>query len=481
MHSDNSYLEAQRVALARFHNKRKRQCFVDDLESAAIANAIAASEYELEEENQRRSEELASKLREAEAVEADKELAMALETSEQVAEMESLAKSVLCRKLSRSEERNEGSWDCRICTYTNLPYSRGCAMCSTPAPPSVLTFCKMPELRFGLEIEIIVPDGKQDGYSLESIARDLTSLGGPKVDFMGYSHETCNHWKIVTDRSLQGPNGNHRDLSFELVSPVLRGEDADGLGSLRSIMDNVRKLGIATNASCGFHVHIDASQDTQQTVPEMGTLQGLKRVAQCFVALENAFDLLVGLSWDEPPSDHRTTNKNRYCRSNRLAFGQKSNRQRWDIISNASSLQELVQLMNPNADRYRKLNLMNIVQPHRPSTCEFRHHGGVEELLEAEAWVRLLLRFCEKCSRWDSRSSACLLYENATPRDEIQALFSLVDCEGLEQFFIVDRKLFVHRRIKNEWECPVCMKKFRNSRSLSQHSIATGHQSWRNE
>ena len=29
-------------------------------------------------------------------------------------------------------------------------------------------------------------------------------------------------------------------------------------------------------------------------------------------------------------------------------------------------------------------------------TCEFRHHGGVEEIKEAEAWVRLILQLCQK-------------------------------------------------------------------------------------
>eukprot|EP00561_Arcocellulus_cornucervis_P000765 CAMPEP_0185813670 /NCGR_PEP_ID=MMETSP1322-20130828/12108_1 /TAXON_ID=265543 /ORGANISM="Minutocellus polymorphus, Strain RCC2270" /LENGTH=45 /DNA_ID= /DNA_START= /DNA_END= /DNA_ORIENTATION= len=40
----------------------------------------------------------------------------------------------------------------------------------------------------------------------------------------------------------------------------------------------------------------------------------------------------------------------------------------------------------------------------RPSTCEFRQHGGVSELLVAEAWIRLVLRFCSMVTKDSSVS-----------------------------------------------------------------------------
>jgi hypothetical protein len=210
----------------------------------------------------------------------------------------------------------------------------------------------------------------------------------------------------------------------------------------------------------------------------MGTLDGLKRVAQCFCSLENAFDLLVARTTrdnNEHEGSKRRANRNEYCGSNCLAFGSLSNRQRWEEIASAQSLRALVDMVNPGNDRYRKLNMTNICMPTRPSTCEFRHHGGVEELQEAEAWVRLVVRFCERASQQCAASAACCLREDATPRDELQALFALVDCEGLEQFFVVDRKLFVDLPLANDWECRSCNRTFANSRALSQHAAATGH------
>ena len=546
MHSDpEKVLHAQGEALARlaYENDTRRrgerqqldQEQMDELESVALATAIATSEYH-ESHHQAATHADNDDARERAAFAADEELARALEWSERAAmqddeeskrkreqqhqqdteaselavaldvskeEAEASLASVVMEasalrfKRARTQERNEGAWDCAHCTYTNRPYSRQCAVCESKPPLNVLTFASLAKLRFGLEIEIIVPDGKSDGYTLDSIADDLTRLGGssgPKVVFMGYSHETTiQDWKIVTDSSLSGEKG---DLCFELVSPVLQGEGMAGLESFRAVMANVRKLGVATNASCGFHVHVDAtsSADTstpnddddytnetyQQAVSGMGTLDGLKRVAQCFCSLENAFDLLVARttrenSNNEHAGSNRRTNRNQFCRSNCLAFGSLSNRQRWEQIASAQSLRELVDMVNPGNDRYRKLNLTNICLPTRPSTCEFRHHGGVEELQEAEAWVRLVVRFCERASQQCAASAACCLREDATPRDELQALFVLVDCEGLEQFFVVDRKLFVDRPLANDWECGSCSRTFANSRALSQHTAATGH------
>jgi len=418
----------------------------------------------------------------AAAVAADEQqLALALNMSQKQKEDEDrnerMNAHALSRKMQRLEERNKGSWDCVHCTLTNRPYATKCSACNAKAPVHVLTFVAVPAIRFGVEIEIIVSEGKRDGFTVKTIAEDLTKLGPETVRYRGYSHETTNYWKIVTDSSLCG-NDDDSDLCVELVSPVLLGEA--GLNSIRSIMDNIRCLGIATNASCGYHVHVDAEEQS-----EVGTLEGLKRVAQCFVSLENAFDMLVARSWDNSSSAttmttegygaSRQANRNRYCQSNRLAFGQMSNKQRWQHISSALTKDQLVHMINPCEDRYRKLNFTNITKPNRPSTCEFRHHRGVEHLQEAEAWVRLILLFCQNAVQCTPQRLACLLPEGSSTKAELEALFGIVACQGLEQFFMVDRRLFLDRRLCNEWYCRVCHRKFSNSRSLSQHCLAVDH------
>jgi hypothetical protein len=367
--------------------------------------------------------------------------------------------------VDRSEGKRFGCWDCPSCTLVNSPYANQCSTCQAKPPIHVLVFNPLPSIRFGLEIEIVIPFGKRDGFTLQSVAKNLTLLGPEKVEFLGYTHETTRFWKIISDSSIRGSD---QDLCFELVSPVLQGDA--GLAQLRSVMDNVRRIGISTNASCGFHVHVDAEGGSP-----LSNLEALKSVSRCFVSVENAFDALVTHdgSTDNNVSNRRT-NRNRYCQSNRIAFGQMSNRQRWNKISSANNTGHLVRLMNPDNDRYRKLNLTNLTKRDRPSTCEFRHHGGVQDLQEAEAWVRLVLRFCENAAK-KKNTPVCLLPEGSPVKDEVRALFDLVECHGLEQMFSIDRKLFLEERMKNVWRCKVCKRPFNDSRSLSQHCSAVGH------
>jgi Putative amidoligase enzyme len=311
-------------------------------------------------------------------------------------------------------------------------------------------------------------------WNMHGIQLDATFQTISHLIFLGTSSRshtpTTTEWKLVPDSSLQGDSPAD-DLCLELVSPVLKGEE--GLQQLRQVMERLRSLGISTNRTCGFHVHVDATRGKEQALPAMVTLLGIKKIARSFLALENAFDLLVGLSWDRMDY-RRRANQNRYCKSNRIVLGEVSNRQRWEWITAATSFTKLVRLVSP--DRYRKLNLTNILDRSRPSTCEFRSHGGVEDLFEAEAWVRLLLRFCEQVSQPSmDDASICLLPQSATPKDELAALFQILDCHGLEQYFRVDRRLFLEERMANPWTCNVCRKVFQNSRSLSQHMKASNH------
>jgi hypothetical protein len=256
---------------------------------------------------------------------------------------------------------------------------------------------------------------------------------------------------------------------------VLVGEHA--IASIRSLLDSIRKIGIEINSTCGFHVHVDASVGEEQGVPAMGTLTGLQRVTQCFVALENAFDCLVARDASQH-AQQRRANRHRYCQSNLVAFGALSNKKRWNRIASCRSKPELVQLLNPESDRYRKLNLTNLTKQDRPDTIELRQHGGVSELLAAEAWVRLILRFCANAANQTPAYSQCLLDQESTAVDELCALFSLVDCHGIEAYFLLERRLYspqIISRRNGDWKCRRCKRQFRDSRSLSQHANDTGH------
>ena len=73
--------------------------------------------------------------------------------------------------------------------------------------------------KFGIEIEAY-------NCNMERLARELREAG-IHVAVEGYNHTTRDHWKLVTDSSLQGNN------TFELVSPILVGEN--GLKELETV------------------------------------------------------------------------------------------------------------------------------------------------------------------------------------------------------------------------------------------------------
>ncbi|KAL7543015.1 hypothetical protein ACHAWF_007300 [Thalassiosira exigua] len=461
--AQNLELELSRAVEESYWQAKSHRQESNDAELASDLDAIEA----LEESEARKRQRVSSE---------DAELASDVAAIDRMAETEReevqlLALQEVSESFSarRGLERAEGSWDCPACTYHNRPYAAKCEACGDAPPHTVLAFADLPsQTRFGVELELLVPRGDRDGLTHPWVARQLTALGVPTY-FVGYNHETSDKWKIVRDASLQS---SADDLCFEIVSPVLMGES--GLESVRTMLESIRQIGIDINSSCGFHVHVDAEEGP------MASLVGLKRLVNCFVSLEGAFDCLVARDASRQ-AQNRRANRNRYCRSNALAFGPLSRKQRWNRINGAQSVAELVSMANPNDDRYRKLNLTNLTKLDRPSTCEFRQHGGVSELLVAEAWIRLVLRFCHITARDSTIANGCLLMQGATLNSELETLLRVADCPGVEHFYLIDRSLFPlmeksSRGVRErEWKCR-CGRRFRDCRALAQHSRDTGHQ-----
>jgi hypothetical protein len=214
----------------------------------------------------------------------------------------------------------------------------------------------------------------------------------------------------------------------------------------------------------------DNDGPSRQALPALGTLRGRKRVAHAFCCLEAAFDELVARAARHTQS--RRTNRNQYCQSNVLLLGSRSRPQMWDHIDAATNVHELVARICP--DRYYKLNLHNLANAHRADTIEFRQHGGVNDAVAAEAWVRLVLRFVTQMARQTAAPIAMPPQPYRTEQD-LQQLFALVDCPGLESFYTMDRRLFQLSANIKEWSCKVCHRRFLRSQDLARHARATNH------
>ena len=133
-------------------------------------------------------------------------------------------------------------WVCMECLQENE--GRGLIV-STGTPTATTT----PELgysfrrKFGVEIETY-------NCTCQRLICELTEAenrgGLGKIQ----PHDLRPHWKLVTDSSL------NRNDTFELVSPILEGED--GLGKLERVCWVLDSCNVKINGSCGLHVHMNA-------------------------------------------------------------------------------------------------------------------------------------------------------------------------------------------------------------------------------
>lgn len=116
--------------------------------------------------------------------------------------------------------------------------------------------------KFGVEFE---------AYNVDraTLSRALNAAG-VRCEAQSYNHTTSACWKIVYDSSLSGNN------TFELVSPILNGED--GINELKTVCRVLNECGAKVNKSCGTHVHIDAADFTlEHWKPSTSTTAGLRK------------------------------------------------------------------------------------------------------------------------------------------------------------------------------------------------------------
>ena len=198
---------------------------------------------------------------------------------------------------------------------------------------------------FGVEIEAY-------NCSKQKLAQELTAVG-INVRVEGYNHtDSTEHWKLVADGSLTG------NESFELVSPILHGEE--GLKDLEKVCWVLELCNVKVNESCGLHIHMDAADFTINT---------WKNLALGYKRLEKVIDAFM-------PTSRRN---NRFCEG--FADITEHN------IKNAVTICDLRRAFGN--DRYHKVNLEAYAR-HR--TVEFRQHGGTTNFVKMSSWIHFLAK-----------------------------------------------------------------------------------------
>lgn len=199
--------------------------------------------------------------------------------------------------------------------------------------------------KFGIEIEAY-------NVTRPKLVSALRSLG-VAVESESYNHDSRNHWKIVSDASING------QLGFELVSPILQGEA--GLEEVAKVCQALKTTNAYINKSCGFHVHFDAR--------EMN-LNSWKNLYKNYASLENTIDSFMPVS--------RRANNNTYCKSLKVANLNRS-------LDQATSLTKIEDIFG--GSRYFKINP---ISHRRHNTVEFRQHSGTVEFEKISNWLRFL-------------------------------------------------------------------------------------------
>lgn len=198
---------------------------------------------------------------------------------------------------------------------------------------------------FGVEIEAY-------NCTRERLASELNAAG-INVQIEGYNHtDHEDHWKLVTDGSLHGNN------TFELVSPILHGEQ--GLEELEKVCWVLDLCDVKVNDSCGLHVHMDAAEFDIQT---------WKNLIITYKRLEKTIDNFMP----------RSRRSNTYCKG--LTAITES------AVNRANNIGELREAFSHN--RYHKINLEAYAR-HR--TVEFRQHGGTTNFTKMSAWVHFIAK-----------------------------------------------------------------------------------------
>ncbi len=211
---------------------------------------------------------------------------------------------------------------------------------------------------FGIEIE-----AKGLDHNTVEAVLSAEGISVYRTNYMNHTAETTK-WKVKPDGSLSG-------LSFEVVSPVLQGEE--GIEQVRTVLKALEGAGATVARESRVHVHWG--------VGNWGIKQ-FKNLYKQYAKYEQAIDSFLAPS--------RRANNSRWA--NGYSVSAISHATITDFFAkidasrNLQDLRRAVASTSTQYARYRKLN-MEAFWVH--STIEFRQHQGTLNADKAEHWIRL--------------------------------------------------------------------------------------------
>jgi len=207
------------------------------------------------------------------------------------------------------------------------------------------------DLRFGIEFEANINSSD-------------------KVELASWLSANFNTWRIGDDCSLRPAHDQYRDGTMEMRTPPLQGPQA--LKDVRKVLKKTAALNSGVNASCGTHVHIDATRwyRNAQNVEIYRRLGNIMRGYQYF---EPVFDGLM-------------------CRE-RNSAGYASSLANLRFIS-SPMIKSSGDFLGGFGPRTAKCNLTTALQSH--NTIEFRQHSGTLNFGKIISWMILMQLFVRR-------------------------------------------------------------------------------------
>lgn len=135
--------------------------------------------------------------------------------------------------------------------------------------------------RFGIEIEMTGITREKAASVIAGYFGTCFRHVGNRYDIFEATDRQGRIWKCMSDASITRERktaGGKREpaeweYSTEVVSPVLGYED---IADLQEVVRQLRHSGAIVNASCGIHIHVDASPHTPETLKNLVNLMAQK-------------------------------------------------------------------------------------------------------------------------------------------------------------------------------------------------------------
>ena len=135
----------------------------------------------------------------------------------------------------------------------------------------------MKNQKFGVEIELTGITRRDAAKVIADYFETTSTYEGTGYNKYSVRDRDGRKWTAMYDNSIDARDKNDNRLSdeykCELVTPILGWDDIE---TLQEIVRLLRKNGAIANASCGIHVHVDATNHTAKTLRNLVNIMTAK-------------------------------------------------------------------------------------------------------------------------------------------------------------------------------------------------------------